>query len=185
MLGDVRADALLLDFLDAAADLGFAGIGTFDTHLRAYTGRPQALRHALDARGLRLVAVDALLDEEDDAYFFRLADFLGVVGCGLLVVIGGQGATTDDFQRVATRLNHIGAGTLRRGVTTLYHHHEGTIAATAEEVEGLLRFLDTRSVALLADTGHITQDMAVTPEAFIRRHFARLRLIELKDFAPD
>lgn len=185
MWGDLNNDVALLEFFDSAAALGYAGVGTFDTHLHPYQDRPEDLRLALAARRLELVAVDTVLDDKDDAYVDHLAAFLGAVSCGLLVVIGGQGVSEDDMRQVAARLNTIGALTARHGVTTLYHHHSGTIGATADQVARLVDFLDLQSVALLADTGHIALDMDVMPAAFIRQHATRLRLVEFKDYAPE
>jgi inosose dehydratase len=184
MWGDLDEPGALNAFLDAAADLQFAGVGLFDTHLHPYRDRPDALRAELRARDLELVAVDVFLDD-DDGYVASLSDILAGAGCEILVLIGGQGTTDDDLRAVAGRLNAIGAAAARRGVTAVYHHHSDTIAATEAEVEQLVPLLDPQAVALLADTGHIAQDMAVTPDSFIRRHAARLRLVEFKEFAPE
>jgi len=183
MWGDLEEPGALHSFLDAAAELGFAGVGLFDTHLRPYRDRPDALRAELGTRNLELVAVDVFLDD-NDAYVIGLANVLAQAGCGLLVLIGGQGTTDDEFRAVACRLNAIGAAAAGIGVTAVYHHHSETIATTEGQVERLMALIDPRCVALLADTGHIAQDMAVTPDDFIRRHATRLRLVEFKDYAP-
>lgn len=166
---------------------------------------PAALRSALDARGLRLVAafVPVPLREADrlaeaQAEVRRVAELVARCGGDCLVL---SDAGDDLRARVAGRPELTRAHGLRPeewagygeranllarwvrdsyGLRTAFHPHGGTYVENPDEVEALLAHTDPDLVGLCLDTGHLAFGGS-DPVAVARRHAGRVTHVHLKD----
>jgi inosose dehydratase len=154
---------------------------------------PEDLCDLLDRHGLRLVGgfVPAVLHRRDEleeglARVIRSADLLQRAGAGVLVLAAdtpGAGYETpsgiDDSEWAALMSGidrAVGLGA-ERGLTVALHPHQGTVVAGAGDVE---RLLETSSVALCLDTGHLMVGGAV-PLQVVETAPDRVAHVHLKD----
>ena len=158
--------------LDAIAAAGYEGteLGPY-----GYLGTGDALRRALDARGLALAGAFVELDFAAgeltalDATLDLLAPYDAQP---VLADCGPRDGDVDlDGVRRAVELARD------RGHEPFFHHHMGTRVQTPSEIERLLGGTD---VALLLDTGHLTAGGG-DPVQALRDWAPRVRHVHLKD----
>jgi inosose dehydratase len=153
----------------------------------------EALRSTLRRHGLQLVAgfVPATLHREDRieeelALVARSADLLAAGGADVLVLAasaGGPGYESaeelDDgaWSRLVAGIDRAIDATARRGLTVALHPHHGTVVERARHVE---RLLETSTVALCLDTGHLVVG-GTDPLEVVREAAGRVAHVHLKD----
>ncbi|HEX2104504.1 MAG TPA: TIM barrel protein [Solirubrobacteraceae bacterium] len=171
-----------------------ASLGLRATELGAIGFLPQepaAVRAALAAHGLRLVAgfVPVVLHERSFEVTRAAAEDAArlLAGAGAEVFVA---AAVADFawsprvelgaaawDRVAAHLAALEALVARHGLTLALHPHVGTLVETAADVEAVLARSDT---GWCFDTGHLLVG-GVDPTEFARRHGDRIVHVHLKD----
>ena len=140
---------------------------------------PQALKKALDLRGMRVASrwfSSFLLTQpyaQVEAEFSAQLDFLAAVGANRINVseqsysIQGQMdvpvlrdrkyvMNEGEWTRLCEGLDRLGALAVSRGFRLCYHHHMGTVVQTAAETEYLMEHTMPGRVWLCYDTGHFT-----------------------------
>ncbi len=158
--------------LDAIAAAGYEGteLGPY-----GYLGTGDALRRALDARGLALAGAFVELDfaAGELAALDATLDLLAPYDAQpVLADCGPRDGDVDlDGVRRAVELARD------RGHEPFFHHHMGTRVQTPSEIERLLGGTD---VALLLDTGHLTAGGG-DPVQALRDWAPRVRHVHLKD----
>lgn len=70
------------------------------------------------------------------------------------------------------------------GLQSVFHHHGAGFVETPSEVDELMARTNPELVGLCFDTGHYALGGG-DPRAGLEKHFARVRHVHFKDFAPD
>ena len=164
---------------------------------------PQALKKALDLRGMRVASrwfSSFLLTQpyaQVEAEFYAQLDFLAAVGANRINVseqsysIQGQMdvpvlrdrkyvMNEGEWTRLCEGLDRLGALAVSRGVRLCYHHHMGTVVQTAAETEYLMEHTTPGRVWLCYDTGHFTF-AGEDPMAVLKKYADRVGHVHLKD----
>ena len=164
---------------------------------------PQALKKALDLRGMRVASrwfSSFLLTQpyaQVEAEFSAQLDFLAAVGANRINVseqsysIQGQMdvpvlrdrkyvMNEGEWTRLCEGLDRLGALAVSRGFRLCYHHHMGTVVQTAAETEYLMVHTMPGRVWLCYDTGHFTF-AGEDPMAVLKKYADRVGHVHLKD----
>lgn len=164
---------------------------------------PQALKKALDLRGMRVASrwfSSFLLTQpyaQVEAEFYAQLDFLAAVGANRINVseqsysIQGQMdvpvlrdrkyvMNEGEWTRLCEGLDRLGALAVSRGFRLCYHHHMGTVVQTAAETEYLMEHTTPGRVWLCYDTGHFTF-AGEDPVAVLKKYADRVGHVHLKD----
>lgn len=164
---------------------------------------PQALKKALDLRGMRVASrwfSSFLLTQpyaQVEAEFYAQLDFLAAVGANRINVseqsysIQGQMdvpvlrdrkyvMNEGEWTRLCEGLDRLGALAVSRGFRLCYHHHMGTVVQTAAETEYLMEHTTPGRVWLCYDTGHFTF-AGEDPMAVLKKYADRVGHVHLKD----
>ena len=164
---------------------------------------PQALKKALDLRGMRVASrwfSSFLLTQpyaQVEAEFSAQLDFLAAVGANRINVseqsysIQGQMdvpvlrdrkyvMNEGEWTRLCEGLDRVGALAVSRGFRLCYHHHMGTVVQTAAETEYLMEHTMPGRVWLCYDTGHFTF-AGEDPMAVLKKYADRVGHVHLKD----
>ena len=164
---------------------------------------PQALKKALDLRGMRVASrwfSSLLLTQpyaQVEAEFSAQLDFLAAVGANRINVseqsysIQGQMdvpvlrdrkyvMNEGEWTRLCEGLDRLGALAVSRGFRLCYHHHMGTVVQTAAETEYLMEHTMPGRVWLCYDTGHFTF-AGEDPMAVLKKYADRVGHVHLKD----
>ena len=202
------------DFLDLGADIplerclremqeaGYAG-----TELgHKFPARPKDLKAVLQKHGLALVsgwhstylATRGL--EEEKARFKKHLDLLAEMGCSTAIVAECTGRIYDDpqaalwqdprkdildrrgWERLWQGLEELSALAAAKGLALAYHHHMGTAVQNLPEIDRLMA--NTRSVRLLADTGHMAF-AGIDPLEVFQKYKDRIAHVHLKNIRPE
>ena len=83
-----------------------------------------------------------------------------------------------DWAVLAPRMDEMARRMAARGLRLAYHHHMGTVIQAEAEIDRLMA--QTRDVALLLDTGHLTY-AGGDPVRTTHRHGARITHVHCKD----
>ncbi|MGH2570442.1 MAG: myo-inosose-2 dehydratase [bacterium] len=199
---DLGGDIPLSQCLAEARAAGYAGIELGHKFPR----EPERLRPLLDDAALDLVSgwhSLRLLDqpiEEERVRFRAHADFLWHMGCSVVIVAECSRCTytdpklrlrfpsangplsEDEWSRLAAGLDELAEAALARDMAVAYHPHVGTVVQSREEIDRLME--STRSVGLLADSGHVALAGA-DPLAVFRDHADRIAHVHLKNVRAD
>lgn len=164
---------------------------------------PQALKKALDLRGMRVASrwfSSFLLTQpyaQVEAEFYAQLDFLAAVGANRINVseqsysIQGQMdvpvlrdrkyvMNEGEWTRLCEGLDRLGALAVSCGFRLCYHHHMGTVVQTAAETEYLMEHTTPGRVWLCYDTGHFTF-AGEDPVAVLKKYADRVGHVHLKD----
>lgn len=164
---------------------------------------PQALKKALDLRGMRVASrwfSSFLLTQpyaQVEAEFYAQLDFLAAVGANRINVseqsysIQGQMdvpvlrdrkyvMNEGEWTRLCEGLDRLGALAVSRGFRLCYHHHMGTVVQTEAETEYLMEHTTPGRVWLCYDTGHFTF-AGEDPMAVLKKYADRVGHVHLKD----
>lgn len=164
---------------------------------------PQALKKALDLRGMRVASrwfSSFLLTQpyaQVEAEFYAQLDFLAAVGANRINVseqsysIQGQMdvpvlrdrkyvMNEGEWTRLCEGLDRLGALAVSRGFRLCYHHHMGSVVQTAAETEYLMEHTTPGRVWLCYDTGHFTF-AGEDPMAVLKKYADRVGHVHLKD----
>ncbi len=164
---------------------------------------PQALKKALDLRGMRVASrwfSSFLLTQpyaQVEAEFYAQLDFLAAVGANRINVseqsysIQGQMdvpvlrdrkyvMNEGEWTRLCEGLDRLGALAVSRGFRLCYHHHMGTVVQTAAETEYLMEHTTPGRVWLCYDTGHFTF-AGEDPMVVLKKYADRVGHVHLKD----
>ena len=164
---------------------------------------PQALKKALDLRGMRVASrwfSSFLLTQpyaQVEAEFSAQLDFLAAVGANRINVseqsysIQGQMdvpvlrdrkyvMNEGEWTRLCEGLDRLGALAVSCGFRLCYHHHMGTVVQTAAETEYLMEHTTPGRVWLCYDTGHFTF-AGEDPVAVLKKYADRVVHVHLKD----
>jgi inosose dehydratase len=167
---------------------GYEGVELFDGNLVDYAANPGRLRAALDAAGVKLLAVysggNFIFPEilpEELWRVERAARLAAELGAEHLVVGGGAkraGAVRDDdYKRLAGALDDVAAIAERNGLAAHFHPHLTTIVEGPEQVD---RCFAMTVIHFCPDTAHLAA-AGGDPAKLIRTHAARIRYVHLKD----
>jgi sugar phosphate isomerase/epimerase len=171
-------------FLDDAASLGVEGVLIFDVTASAWSSDVAALRDALAGRGLALVGT-ILRAGLDFSATRQLAAWTAEAGGEVMPITGRTGAI-DDWEVSVRAIEHHGRIAAAHGVLGAFHHNTAAVAPTMALTERLLAETRPELLAGMLDVGHATKDFVDgSAEAFYQRNHARIRYLELKDYAPE
>ncbi len=195
--------------LDEMAETGYVGTELGDWGFMPTD--PAALREALAARGLALMASFSTPWLQDPARHrqgvddaLRIARLLAAAGeANSFIVLGndpyGDPVRGANAGRVTPGMGLDGAGwetfsaaaeDLARqvrdetGVRTVVHPHLGTLVETGDEVRQLLRRTDPGLLGLCLDTGHWRFGTGEDPAAAVREFGRRIWHVHFKDADP-
>jgi inosose dehydratase len=172
--------------------VGYGGVELFDGNLLDYDGRRGALRTALSAAKVQLVAaysganfVFADMLTEELARIRRAADAAADLGATHLVVGGGakrsDGTRPDDHQRLADGLEKVVAIAAQRGLTAHYHPHLTTIVEGPADVDKIFALT---SIDFCPDTAHLAAAGGDVP-AMIHKYSSRISYVHLKGWRKE
>jgi len=137
--------------------------------------------------------------EKTEKAFIEHRDFLHAMGAKVIVVseqghsVQGENTdvfarkpyfTEDEWHRLATGLNKLGACAQEKEMKLVYHHHMGTGVQTSEEIDQLMTMTDEDLVFLLYDTGHLYLS-GEDPLDILKRYLPRIKHVHLKDVRSD
>lgn len=165
-----------------------AAIGYREVEFDGYFGRtPRQVRAALDAAGLQ--APSALVSlPSADAEWRRALDDASTVGHGWVVVeLAGAPirSAVADWERIAARLNRLGAAARGRGRRGAYHNSDFELArqGTSIPYDLLLRATDRAMVDFEMDVYSVAK-AGGDPLAYVVAHAGRFPLMRLADISP-
>jgi inosose dehydratase len=189
------------ELLDEMAEAGYAG-----TELGPYgylPTNPNQLTKELSTRGLQLVASFVPLPlahaESHEAGYqeaIKVAQLLAQAGARLIVLademseermaVSGRvddskdGMNEQQWEAAAKLLRRIAEACCELGLSSVFHHHAGTLVETPKEVEQLCERTDPDLLGLCLDTGHYFFGGGDPVDA-VRLYGARIRHLHLKD----
>ncbi len=171
-----------------------------------YPTDPQVLKKALDLRGLTICNQwfsSFLISrpyEETEAAFIKQCDFLRQVGSkcigvseqsysiqGMLdrpIQEGKYVMNDEEWDKLTTGLNKLGAIAKEKSMVLTFHHHMGTVVQTEEEIDRFMASVDPELVFLLFDSGHLSF-AGIDPEKILKKYVNRVRHVHLKDLRKD
>lgn len=171
-----------------------------------YPQEPAALRAALAEHGLVLAGAyrwtnfaHAEFLEDELAAARAHVDFCRAAGAGFANLAEGGGSlhwdrrgrlgaveplSDEQWGRVCSALNEVGAYAREHGVALCVHPHGGTAIEKPAEIERLFASTDPPLVGYCLDTGHIAYGGG-DPGATARRFAARVGYVHLKDVRAD
>jgi inosose dehydratase len=172
--------------------VGYGGVELFDGNLLDYDGRRGALRSALSAAKVQLVAaysganfVFADMLTEELSRIRRAADAAADLGATHLVVGGGakrsDGTRPDDHQRLADGLEKVVAIAAQRSLKAHYHPHLTTIVEGPADVDKIFALT---SIDFCPDTAHLAAAGGDVP-AMIRKYGSRISYVHLKGWRQE
>lgn len=182
-------DALFLDVVRQAGEVGFEGLETNWKNLERYFEDPGAFAGILESAGLRLIgahmgtnpwvaAPEPLLPD-----LARTARFVRAVGGECIVFSGAPApAEPDAWKRAAGYINTVGEACASGGVCCLYHNHWWECEGYG--LERLHELTDPGIVSFAFDTGHALR-AGKDPAAVIETLGPRLGMLHLADFRAD
>ncbi|HCR83668.1 MAG TPA: myo-inosose-2 dehydratase [Lachnospiraceae bacterium] len=173
-----------------------------------YPKDPVVLKKALDLRGVQIcncwfsTFFTTGPEEETIGAFKKQLDFLsqmgaGVIGCSeqggsiqgqAVPIFGGQKPvfTDEEWDKLLTGMNKLGAIAKEKGMKCSFHHHMGTGVQTPAEID---RFMDGTSedVYLLFDSGHIyfSEGTQEAVDTLIDKYIGRIAHVHLKDVREE
>ena len=170
--------------------VGFRGIQLRNTAVARFGERPQELKELLATRRLHLAVlssgnfgIDPAREAEEMALHTRHAKFVRDVGGSYLQVIDQKPRrelVPADYQRLGTLLTELGKRTADVGIPLVYHHHMNSIGERPDDIEAVMKAVDSRHARLLFDTAHYQQGGG-DPIAGIRRYADRISVLHIKD----
>ena len=171
-----------------------------------YPKDPAVLKPALDLRNLQVsepwvstyFTINGMERQTIDAFEYQLAFIKAMGGTDLVVAEFGRSSHIlpvalfanrpifDDQQwdQLASGLNHLGKITAECGMRLCYHHHMGTGVMTRADVDRLMASTDPALVHLLLDTGHLAF-AGDDPIAAAQAYADRIAHVHLKDIRPQ
>jgi sugar phosphate isomerase/epimerase len=178
-------------------------IGYREIETAGFAGRSAAeFRKMLDAAGLTCPSAHLQFKPEDPSPAFADAQALGAayaVSSALWTAVkfdrpvapGGSPlanvpTTPEDFKRLASVMNDIGAKASRKGLRYTYHNHHVEFVRMPDGSYGydiLLKETDPANVSFEADCGWFSVAGA-DPVAYFKSYPGRFRMIHVKDFRP-
>lgn len=165
-----------------------------------------ALRNVLERHGLELVSgwhsayLASRAFAEEKREFLRHLNLLAELGSRVVIVAECTGRTyhrpdvamgrdscvqvldRDGWGKVFLGLETLGRLAQDKGLELAYHPHMGTVVEGRGEIDRLMD--STRSVALLADTGHLAF-AGIEPLDIIRAYRSRIAHVHLKNVRPE
>ena len=192
---ELGAETPLETCLSEARLAGFAGVELGNKFPRdAATLRPILDRHWLVLAsgwyGSRLLERDVDAEMAAAEPHLALLQAMGCTACVFAEVsraIHGERTTPlsrrpvlsdADWAVLAPRMDEMARRMAARGLRLAYHHHMGTVIQAEAEIDRLMA--QTRDVALLLDTGHLTC-AGGDPVRTTHRHGARIAHVHCKD----
>lgn len=192
---ELGAETPLETCLSEAKLAGFAGVELGNKFPRdAATLRPILDRHGLLLAsgwyGSRLLERDVDAEMAAAEPHLALLQAMGCTACVFAEVsraIHGERTTPlsrrpvlsdADWAVLAPRMDEMARRMAARGLRLAYHHHMGTVIQAEAEIDRLMA--QTRDVALLLDTGHLTY-AGGDPVRTTHRHGARIAHVHCKD----
>ena len=192
---ELGAETPLETCLSEARLAGFAGVELGNKFPRdAATLRPILDRHGLVLAsgwyGSRLLERDVDAEMAAAEPHLALLQAMGCTACVFAEVsraIHGERTTPlsrrpvlsdADWAVLAPRMDEMARRMAARGLRLAYHHHMGTVIQAEAEIDRLMA--QTRDVALLLDTGHLTY-AGGDPVRTTHRHGARIAHVHCKD----
>ena len=118
----------------------------------------------------------------------RIVDFLVALGCGDLIVSGGErkeGMEPDDYRRQAEALDEVGRHCRERGVKLHYHNHGWEVRNDCEGLRRICELSDPKNVSLALDLGNVVIPGGGNPEEVVREFSDRIGYLHLKDVRGD
>ncbi|MDM8212756.1 myo-inosose-2 dehydratase [Enterococcus hirae] len=167
-----------------------------------YPKDPKVLEGYLEPRGLNVASAwfssfltTAPYAETKEA-FIKHRDFLSTMGAKVIVVseqghsVQGQMETPvfdqkpvfteEEWEKLTSGLDRLGALALEKDMKIVYHHHMGTGVQTTAEIDRLMAETDPEKVFLLFDTGHLVFS-GEDPLAIFKKYQDRIFHIHFKD----
>ncbi len=192
---ELGAETPLETCLSEAKQAGFAGVELGNKFPRdAATLGPILDRHGLALAsgwyGSRLLERDVDAEMAAAEPHLALLQAMGCTACVFAEVsraIHGERTTPlsrrpvladTDWAVLAPRMDEMARRMAARGLRLAYHHHMGTVIQAEAEIDRLMA--QTRDVALLLDTGHLTY-AGGDPVRAAQRHAARIAHVHCKD----
>ena len=185
--GGVGGDRFV-PWLKEAKGAGYEGVTGLSGDFEPYFDNLGELKKLLGEHGLGLAAVLIYGIDLNYDYYRRVCAFMGEMGCGSLMLIGGIGKEDGDLKNLACVLDRIGEIAKAYGVGAVYHNHSGNSGETFGDMERLLSYTDPKKVGVMVDTGHATCDFRDLPDApsravaFLKKYWERISCLEFKDF---
>ncbi len=175
--------------------LGFKGIQLRANTFGPYRNKPSELKQLLDKHHLTLCMFSSGNVEIVPEKFQSTID-THVAHASFVKVLGGnaiqltnsarpkdRAPSREELVRLATVMNEIGKQTAAMGIQAVYHNHMNQLGETPEEVDIIVKAMDTRYVKLLLDIAHYKQGGGEPEEAVIKYRKV-LHSLHLKDTQP-
>lgn len=199
-LKDLRPPVPYQTVLDEVAAAGYEGTELGD----GFSGDPDEMRQALEARGLELPSgwcgLELIGDETRDrdlGHARRICGYLADAGATFVNLanqgpaerraVAGRAAdpeaphlSQDEWDRLAERVSRAAEIARVAGLQALFHQHVGTWVETIDDLLQLLRRTDGSLLKLCWDVGHAVY-AGIDPLEVIRRYPGRIAYIHLKD----
>ena len=90
----------------------------------------------------------------------------------------------DEWKKLTDGLSKLGNISKEYGITTVYHHHMGTVVQTAAEIDRMMDMCDKDALYLLFDTGHLAY-CSEDYMAVLKKYADRIKHVHLKDIRPQ
>ncbi len=169
-----------LQAIEEIASLGFKGIQLRANTYAPFKDKPEELKAALDKAGLQLVMFSSGNVEVDPAkveaciqQHVNHAKFVKALGGNAIQLTNSlrkkdQLPTEEELIRLAEVMNQIGAKTKELGVQSTYHNHMNQWGETPEEVDTIVKHMDSSKIQLELDVAHYFQGGGNPAEAVLK-----------------
>ncbi|MEK7400346.1 MAG: sugar phosphate isomerase/epimerase [Candidatus Poribacteria bacterium] len=157
------------DAITGMSSADIAGIEVFTGHLIPHYGMENEAKDFLAENKVELTGAyfnsDKFISPADHdtvvSEALSAAKFLGKVGSPFIILNGGvsksqkpEGFSDDDFIHLAKTMNAIGKSVRDYGVSVCMHPHVGCMVESPNDVDRLLKHLDTSLVGLCVHAAH-------------------------------
>lgn len=169
-----------LQAIEEIASLGFKGIQLRANTYAPFKDKPEELKAALDKAGLQLVMFSSGNVEVDPSkveaciqQHVNHAKFVKALGGNAIQLTNSlrkkdQLPTEEELIRLAEVMNQIGAQTKELGVQSTYHNHMNQWGETPEEVDTIVKHMDSTKIQLELDVAHYFQGGGNPAEAVLK-----------------
>ena len=173
------------------SDAGFTGVEVLPEVVRSFSDRVLVFREMLEEVGLRLSAVEAVMEslnedniEEAGLALLRYADFAEQAGASILVVRPPYRAKRviepEEYKFFFGFISEVGKGLAKKGIRLCVRPDINTVIEKRTELEHLMSSTPKSSVWLCPDTGYLLL-VKISPVTLLKNYAKRIGYFRLLD----
>ena len=171
--------------------LGFKATQLRGNAMRLYGNKMQELKDLLAANQVEVpllsggnISVVEGKEESEMNSFLKGARFIKQLGGQYIQATTParpqEGVSAELLEKFVSRMNRIAKAVSDEGVRLLYHNHMHQYGENPQEVDAIIKGMDTKHVGMLLDIAHYYQ-AGGDPVQFIKKYTNLIELLHMKD----